>query len=156
MRTNDVQVRHVLLIGLLASLAVPPVVFAVTGLISGLSPFETASALVAQYATSRLNLFIMGALGIIPFGVLGIALVLVRRFSPGTLLSRLALGGGLCIVATMVWAHWTYWRLFLPERVAPMWPHGLELLIGPVFFAPVLALGGLVIGWISERTAASP
>ena len=153
MREADVQIRYVFLLGTLCAVAVPPVVFIATALLSGLSPAETVSATIGQYSTSRLNLLIMGALGAVPFGILSLALVLFRRFGRGLRVERMAIGGGVFILATMLWAHTTYWRLFLPERVAPMWPHGLELLIGPIFFAPVMALAGLLLGWVAERAS---
>lgn len=155
MRDSDVQVRHVFLLGSLLSVAVPPLVFIATALLSGLSPAETIGATVAQYSTSRLNLLIMGALGTIPFGVLSLALVLCRHFGDRLHIRRMAIGGGVFILATLLWAHATYWPLFLPEQVAPMWPHGLELVIGPLFFAPVMALAGLLLGWVAERASRS-
>jgi len=153
MREADVQIRKVFLLGSLCAIAVPPAVFVVTALLGGLSPAETVSAMISQYSTSRLNLFVMGALGTIPFGLLCLVLVVCRHFGKGLRVERMAIGGGVFILATMVWAHATYWPLFLPERVAPMWPHGLELLIGPVFFAPVMALVGLLLGWVAERAS---
>lgn len=149
--STDPRIRSVLLVGIALALATPVTIFLTTALLKGLSAGAAVSATIEQLGARRLNLLVMGALGVVPFACLGLVLWLYRRFDGGRAFRGMAVGGGITILATMAWANGTYWRLFLPERVAPMWPHGLELVIGPLFFAPVLCVGAVGLGWIVDR-----
>lgn len=146
------RTRWVLVVGLLAGVLLPGIVFVVTAVATGLSPGETVDATIAQYTTDRLNLMVTGLLALVPFAVLGIGLAVVRRFGGDSAVAPASVGGTTAILLTLLWAHASYWPSFLPHRVAPMWPHGLELVIGPLFFAPVMAVVGLLIGWLVGRS----
>lgn len=139
-------------IGVPGAVLLPGLIFAVTALATGLSPAETVDATIAQYTAPRLNLLVTGVLALVPFAVLAIGLAVLRRFADDRATDSAAVGGATMILLTILWAHASYWPSFLPDRVAPMWPHGLELVIGPLFFAPVLAIVGLLGGWFLWRT----
>ncbi|NNE09207.1 MAG: hypothetical protein HKN20_11655, partial [Gemmatimonadetes bacterium] len=46
-----------------------------------------------------------------------------------------------------------FWPAFLPSRVYPGFPHGLEFIIGPGVFAPIGMLLGVLTVWVSQRGA---
>lgn len=137
---------------LLLPFSVPTVVFTICALASGLSVTETASALAEQLATRRQNLAICGGLGIFPSLLLLGGLWLHRRFGGEERARRAMAWGGLAaILGVLAWVNFQFWPLFLPERTYPGFPHGLEFVIGPLFFAPVAALFGVAIGWAAQK-----
>jgi len=138
-------------------LAIPPLVYFVVALWTGLSFGETASAMVEQYQEQRQNLFVVGVLGLVPLGVVAVVLWLHKRFGGNQgARSLMKLGGLVLVYAVLIWANFEYWPDFLPSRVYPGFPHGLELVIGPLFFAPVAAGVGLFAGWLVGREKGRP
>ncbi len=136
-------------IAVLAPLLVPPLLFAVVGLGEGMGLAAAASALVDQYSERRFNLLMAGVLGLLPVGLLGVVLWIHRKLG-GAPESRSALawGGLLPILAVLIWVNFEFWPTYLPDRTFPGFPHGLELVIGPLFFAPVAMVAGMVVAWI--------
>lgn len=138
----------------LALIATPPLVFTAVGVAEGMGLSSTLGAVVAQYGTRRLNLFMVAVLSFLPLALLALLVYLIGRFT-SIRASRwaLAVGGAVAIVAVMVWINFQFWPAFLPERRAPGFPHGLEFVIGPLYFAPVGMVVGMVAAGLLERRA---
>jgi hypothetical protein len=133
-------------------LAIPPLVFVLVALISGMSPADTAGALVAQYAAARVNLAVCSGLGLVPLLLLAVVLWIRRRRRPSAEGPPLyAIGGALPILAVAVFVNVEYWTAFLPNRTFPGFPHGLEFIIGPGIFAPIGMLAGLAVVAVMRR-----
>lgn len=138
----------------LALVATPPLVFTAVGLAEGMGLGGTLSAVVAQYGTRRLNLLMVAVLSLLPLALLALLVHLVGRFTSVAASRRaLATGGALAIVAVMLWVNAQFWPLFLPERSAPGFPHGLEFVIGPLYFAPVGMVVGMVVAGLLARSS---
>ena len=134
-------------------LLIPPFVFAGVGLAEGMGPRGTLRGVLAQYGTRRLNLFTVALPSLLPLLLLALVVFLLRRFTAMTASPRsLARGGALAIVAVMVWINLEFWPVFLPERRSPGFPHGLEFVIGPLYFAPVAMLVGVGISAFLDRS----
>lgn len=137
---------------LLVPLIIPTVVFSVCALAAGLSPVETWAALLDQYTTRRLNLVVSGLPGFFPILLLVGVLAIYRRYGKSQRTrASMGWGGLLAILTVLVWVNLQFWPLFFPGRTSPGFPHGLEFIIGPVFFAPVfmaLTMGGI---WLALR-----
>lgn len=143
----------VLLLAGVVLLLVPPVVFTGVGLAEGMGLQGTLGAVLAQYGTRRLNLFTVALLSLLPLLLLALVVFLLGRFTAWTASPRsLARGGALAIVAVMVWINLEFWPVFLPERQSPGFPHGLEFVIGPLYFAPVAMLVGVGISAVLDRS----
>lgn len=142
-----------LLIGL-GLLLIPPAVFAVVGLTKGMGLGGTVEALVAQYGVRRLNLFSVAVLSFLPVLLLALLVWVIGRFTAMRASRRsLTIGGGVAILLVMTWINFEFWPAFLPERVAPGFPHGLEFVIGPLYFAPVAMLVGVGLAAFLNRSA---
>lgn len=137
---------------LLSPLIIPPVVFSICALEAGLSFSDTLTAVFEQYTVRRQNLLTTGLPGFFPILLLLGGLWLHRR-SGGTQTTRIWMGwGGLIpIMAVIFWVNFQFWPLFLPARTYPGFPHGMEFIIGPGFFAPVGMLLGMLLGWWLAR-----
>jgi len=72
-------------------------------------------------------------------------LVIYRRWRGVGGSRQVAVAGSLAIIALLLWANASFWPLFLPGRSYPGWPHGLEMVIVPLFFAPVGMLVAVAI-----------
>ena len=146
--------NRILLVSALLLLALPPLIFILVALTSGMALPETAGALAAQYRASRVNLAVCTALGLAPLLLLAIVLWIRRRRRPSADGPPLyAIGGSLPIVAVAIFVNFEYWTAYLPNRTFPGFPHGLEFIIGPGVFAPVGMLAGLVVVAVIRRTA---
>lgn len=139
--------------GAMATLAIPPLVFAASGVGAGMGLAGTASALVAQYATHRHNLLLLALPSLAPIGLLVLLMWVYRRRAGAAAARPVAIGGLLGILAVTVWINTMFWPHFLPSRSYPGFPHGLEFVIGPVLFAPVGMLLGMAIGVAASRRA---
>lgn len=141
------------LVLVLLVLATPAVVFLTVALLSGLPVSDTISALTSQFATRKQNLGVAGLLGLFPLLLMGLILWLRRKFFNGNprLTSSIVLGGFIPLLAVLLWANIEYWTDFLPARVAPGFPHGLELVIGPLIYAPVASLLGMLLARVVAR-----
>lgn len=143
----------VLSIALIGMFLIPPLVLAACSFRAGFSFSETISTLIQQYQTDRRNLALVGIPSILPFGLLAAVLAFYRRRRGAQGSIALAFGGGVPILLVLIWAHASVWPLFLPGRPFPGWPHGMELVIAPIFFAPVaMTLGLVTVGiWLRHR-----
>lgn len=130
----------------------PWVVFLISGLAVGMSPADAFSAAVEQSGERKQNPLIAGVPGIIPAGVVALLLLILRRWDRTGERRRVVGWVGVFLIgAVIAWANFQFWPKFLPEREFMMWPHGLELVLGPMFFAPVVALVGCLVTWFGTR-----
>lgn len=144
--------RQILLWGALAALLTPAGVFVFVAIFKGLSIADTSRTLLAQLTAARLNLLVCGALGWIPVSLLALFWYLLQRFSASLRKSTAPVIGGLVpVVAVLLWVNLEYWPHFLPSRVPPSYPGGLELILGPGLFAPIGMLFGFLAGWLWAR-----
>lgn len=146
--------RNVLLVVALVFVTwmVPTVVFLVTGIASGMGASGSWSAFLEQASGGRPNPLITGVVGLFPLLVIGVVLLVCRLAKSQPRTRALVLWGGFFpVVAVLVWSNLEFWTVFLPEKKAPGFPHGMELLIGPVFFAPVAMAFGMVIAFLVGR-----
>ena len=103
-------------------------------------------------ASGRPNLLTSGLLAQIPMVVFLGALALLQKRDPdGRWLSIAAWAGLAPSLALLVWANVEVWPLFLPGRTFPGFPHGIELIIVPLFFVPVAMVAGLLVGALVGR-----
>lgn len=128
--------------------------FLIAGVVSGAGT-DVVSALIEQASARRLNPLIAGGLGLAPVLLLLLILTLGPRWVPGVGWGRTAAWGGLAAIAALeFWAHWEVWTTYFPSRAMPGFPHGLEFVIVPLFFAPVGMLVGLGAGLLRDRSIA--
>lgn len=140
--------RRFLPVAVAAPVVLSVVIFLGSGITTGLSPAEAISALVGQSMGRRYNPLISGALGIAPTLLLLGVLRLLRRFDPERDRSRAAAWAGLFVIQVIVaWAGFEFWPNFLPDLVYPGFPHGLELVIGPLIFAPIALIVVGPVAW---------
>lgn len=144
-----------IVIGLLLIFGLPPIFFSVSALSAGLPPEALAAAVVDQYAASRANLFVSGILGIVPTALLLILLWFFRKCVDGARLRAMAYGGLVGVAAILIWVNFEFWPLFVPGRQYPGFPHGLEFVIGPLFFAPPAMAAGVLAGWLASHNDAA-
>jgi hypothetical protein len=136
----------------LGAVGVPLLVFLLSGLLAGMAPGEVVGALVEQ-SRARTSNPLKGAMaGLVPMVVLLGTLAVAARFDR----DRTWLGTGRwvglgSVLLVIAWANFEYWPTFLPDRVYAGFPHGLELVIGPIFFAPVAMAVALVATRIMGR-----
>ncbi len=140
---------------ILLPLLIPPVIFSLCALAKGMPAAETLAAVVEQYSARRTNLLLCGLAGLFPIVLLFAVMWLHSRFG-GSRETRnvMAWTGLLSVVLVLVWVNLQFWPIFLPHRVYPGFPHGLEFIIGPGLFAPVALLIGMGLGWWFGRKAA--
>ena len=140
-----------LLISALCTLLLPGLVLTLCVLGNGFGVAETAQHLLAQVQTERRNPLVVGLPAVVPFALLALVLAIYRRWR-GTAGSKMVAAFGiLVIVVLLIWANASFWPLFLPGRSYPGWPHGLEMVIVPIFFAPVGMLVAVAIAMIFQR-----
>lgn len=137
-----------------APVVIGPLVFLASGLMAGMGPGEVLEAFAEQASGRRMNPVLGSVLGVVPAALLALVLWIgaKRGADPGRLRTM-----GWCGLATLllmlVWAHASVWGPFLPDRQPLGFPHGLELVIVPLFFAPPAVLVAALVGWlVSGRT----
>jgi hypothetical protein len=147
------SMKHVWLLyaGLLAAtvLLVPPAGYLVSYGLSDQHSGAALGSLAAQYLQTRRNPAATAVLACFPFFLLALVLWLARRrrVTPDACW-HIALGGGTAILVVMLWANLEYWPNFLPGVDYPGFPHGLELVIAPLHFAPFAMAAGATLGWL--------
>jgi hypothetical protein len=142
----------VLLASAVSLLLIPSVIFVSAGVSEGMSLSQTFAALVEQFSADRNNLGTISALGLLPWALLALFLGIVRRVTRSSAgLTAYAVGGAIPIIVVIAFVNLEFWPAFLPARVFLGFPHGLEFVIGPLFFAPVGIGVGFLAVWISRR-----
>ncbi len=129
----------------------PALIFAICLLLDGHSAAESMRLLLAQMQAERRNPLVVGLPAVVPFALLAIVLLIYRRWRGPQGSKMVAAFGVLAIVLLLIWANAIFWPLFLPGRSYPGWPHGLEMVIVPIFFAPVGMLVAVAIAMILQR-----
>lgn len=142
---RDVFWRRYLLLVLLCVLLLPALVLGICLLAAGHSAMETLQALLAQLLAKRRNLLLVGLPAVVPFALLALVLLIYRRWRGIAGSWQLAFAGSLVIIVLLLWANASFWPLYLPGRSYPGWPHGLEMVIVPLFFAPIGMLVAVAI-----------
>lgn len=133
-------------------LLVPPVVFFSVAIFSGISLSQSLQFVLEQYLVRKQNLLLSGIISCVPLLFLGLVLWLISRYAKNDkLLNSLSFGGFCGIFIVSVWINIEFWPNYLPSRVYPGFPHGLEFVIGPLFFAPIAMGLGMVIAWVLTR-----
>jgi len=137
---------------LVGPFVVAGLVFVVVGLSVGMGVGGTWTALAELSMGRRQNPFLSAVVGLFPMLLLLAVLALGSRWWPSAGWGPAAAWGGLAaILLVLGWAHTQFWPLFLPHRVYPGFPHGLELVIAPLFFAPPAAALGVAVGLMMGR-----
>lgn len=143
--------RRFLLTALGTPFLIPPVTYLGVALANGLGPGEAVAAMTAQIG-GRPNLIAPAVLALLPLGVyIGLLYLLRRRDPENRWIGQAAWYGLVPGLLLLVWANVTVWPLYLPGRAFPGFPHGMELVIVPLFFMPVALVVGLVVGSIAAR-----
>ena len=143
--------RRVFVPGVVLAFAIPAGVFFVCALQADLSLADSLRETVAQFSVRRQHLWGCGVLGVIPVLLLTIMAWLIgKRLEP--LRTRvIAQMGLLGIVLILLWVNVQFWPGYLPERAFRGFPHGLEFVIGPLFFAPAAMLVSMLIAWLGTK-----
>jgi hypothetical protein len=133
----------------ITALLIPPLVFCIAGLGEGMEIEQVATACVEQFFTARQNLGVAAGLGLFPVLLTGLLIWIGRRvgwhWARDNNVSVAALTP---VLLVLTWANFEFWPIFLPGRDYPGFPHGLELVLGPLFYAPAAMLIGLIAGAI--------
>jgi len=128
------------------------VAFLVAGLAAGMG-VEVVPVLFEQAGQRRLNPLLAGIVGLVPVLLLLLILAVGPRLTPRAGWGPTVAWTGLIpIILLELWAHWEVWTLYLPSRATLSFPHGLELVIVPLFFAPVGVVVGVGLGLWLERS----
>ena len=145
----------VLLVTLILLLLLPAMVFTGSALYHGMGADSTLDALADQYAAPRNNLGVITLLGCAPLlliiAVLGLRRLVRKTSQDG---AAYALCGALPVLLVCLFVNLEFWPRFLPARQFLGFPHGLEFVIGPLFFAPIGIGVGCVIAWLIRRRSA--
>lgn len=140
------------LIMLLTIVLIPPLVFILVGLFSDMSFSSVLGALLEQYTQRKRNLLLIGLFACLPLLLIGLVLWLHKRFGgSASLRPVLAWSGFTGISLITLWINFEYWPAYLPGRVYPGFPHGLEFVIGPLFFAPIAMAVCMLVAWLAAR-----
>lgn len=133
-------------------LLVAPTGYLVSYWLSDQHSGNALGSLTAQYLQSRRNPAVTAVLACFPFFLLALMLWFARRRQiTAHTCWHIALGGGSAILLVMLWANLEYWPNFLPGVDYPGFPHGLELVIAPLHFAPFAMAAGAALGWLLGR-----
>lgn len=142
----------VILWAILIALLIPPMVFFVVALFAGMGMADATQSLLDQYKSDRQNLAFLGAIGILPILLLALVVWIVGKLKRARVgQQQLAIGGAAGILAVLVWVNFEYWPTFLPNKIYAGFPHGLEFVIGPLIFAPIAMVVGMLIAAFVPR-----
>lgn len=136
---------------ILAPLAIPFAAYTLVALGSGLGIGEATRAMWAQLS-GRPSLLTSGLLALIPMVVFLGAMALLQKRDPEG--RWLGIAGWIALtpsLALLVWANLEVWPFFLPGRTFPGFPHGIELVIVPLFFVPATLVVGTIVGALVGR-----
>ena len=151
MRKSGSMLLSVFIPGILLAFTIPLAVFFGSALTAGLSLSESVDSTAQQFFAERHPLFSAQILGLVPV-VLATVLgwLLARKIDAHR--SRVVAQAGLAGAATvLIWINVAFWPDYLPERTFRGFPHGLEFVIGPLFFAPPATLIAMTAAWFATR-----
>jgi len=130
-------------------LVIPPVAFFSCALMKRVSISSATLMVVERYSAEKYNLFISSILGFVPVIALLLIMWISRRFGATRESCQLIAWGGLLpILLVLSWIHFQFWPSYLPSREFLGFPHGLEFVIGPLFFAPIAMCLGIAVSFI--------
>lgn len=133
---------------------IPAVVFVLSALFAGMSVAESLGAVATQFRAERHPLLGAALLGTLPVVLLTLlGWLLTRKLDEvrGRTIARAGLVG---IALILLWVNVEFWPGYLPERAFRGFPHGLEFVIGPIFFAPPAMLLAMLAAWFATRQPA--
>ncbi len=140
--------------GVALAFLIPPVVFVLTALFVDMSLAESLRAVAAQFGAERHPLLGAAILGTLPVVVLTLVGWLLARKLDKLRVRAIAQAGLVGIALVLVWVNVEFWPGYLPDRTFLGFPHGLEFIIGPVFFAPPAMLMAMLAAWFATRPPA--
>lgn len=144
--------RWFLVAALVVPFLIPPAAYLVVALAAGLGPGPAWSAMVGQVG-GRPALVTAAVLSLLPMGgFLGVLALLRRRDPDGRWVDAVGWAGMIPSLLLLVWANLEVWPLHLPGRTFPGFPHGLELVIVPLFFVPAAMVVGGAVGAVVARS----
>lgn len=145
--------RWVFLPGVLLAFAIPAGVFLICALAADLGIQVSLRETAEQFVAKRNHLWGCGVLGVFPVLLLTGLGWLIKRWLEPLRARRIAQAGLVGIALVLVWVNFEFWPGYLPERAFRGFPHGLEFVIGPLFFAPGVMLVLMLIAWLGTRKA---
>lgn len=129
-----------------------PLAYLITYYLSDSHSGQAFSTLIQNYLVAKRNPLLSSLLCIFPFLLLALLLFIMgRRKVNERLRGLLSLTGASTIFVCMFAVNLMYWPNFLPGKSYPGFPHGLELVIVPIFFAPVAMFVTVFIAWLIKR-----
>lgn len=133
----------VLLYGTVLTFLTPLLVFLLVALLKGMDVIAALNALIEQCSQRRQNPLLSSVPALIPLVIFAAWLGFRARRTQKSLREQAMFGIGIAVAAQIA-VNWGFWQVFLPSRVYPGFPHGLEFIIGPLFFTPIAMVLGLV------------
>lgn len=148
---NPGGAKIILLYGLILSFLIPVLCFFAAALINGLDVVEAIQALLEQCSQKRQNPLLSAIPALLPLLLFALLIWARERRNPLMPSQRYAKAGLLAAALVQLWVNWDFWDLFLPHRQYPGFPHGLEFIIGPLFFSPVAIAAAVLIAALQTR-----
>ena len=131
---------------------IPPLAYLAAAFGAGLGFAEAFAGMLGQIG-GRPALLTPALLTLAPLLVYLAVLRFLRRKDPeGRWLPFGSWCGLVPSLALILWANLQVWPSRLPGMTPPGWPHGLELVIVPIFWVPVSLVAGTVVGALVART----
>jgi hypothetical protein len=144
-----VSTAAVLLVMGVLIVVLPSAVFALVSVAKGMDSSTAVAVLVEQFSSERHDLGAVSLLGLLPW----LLLTDIRwRFVRKERRPLYAFTGAIPILLVIAFVNDEFWSRYLPRREFLGFPHGIELVIGPLFFAPVGLAMGLAVSWAVMRT----
>ncbi len=137
--------------GTLLTLLIPLLCFYLVALLNGMDSASAIRALQEQCTQHRQNPLLTSILALLPVYVFAALLWIVNRRRAIAHPRIFAATGISSAAAVQLWVNWNFWDLFLPSRAYPGFPHGLEFVIGPLFFTPIAMVFGVLVVVLSLR-----
>lgn len=138
---------------MLLAAIVPAGIFLACAMNADLSFRSSVDAWLTQWTAERHSLLGVTILGLIPVFLLSLVTGLLRLWlDPGRVV-RMGWAGLTAMTAVLVWVNLEFWPGYLPDKAFRGFPHGLEFVIGPVFFAPPAMAVAMVFAWLTTRGA---
>lgn len=129
-----------------------PSAYLITYYLSDAHSGQAISSLIQQYLVAKRNPLLTALLGMFPFLLLALLLFIMgRRKANERLRVLLSFVGASTIFVCMFWVNLMYWPNFLPGNPYPGFPNGLELVIVPIFFAPIAMFVSVFLVWLVKR-----